>query len=81
MAGTCIHRISNREDGLAALAEMLLLCNEAARRSKHKPPPGTGGKPLALEYLADRIDTDDPIHGYIARTRDKVRHEKLQRTL
>ena len=47
-------------------------CNEAARRfreSDHAPAPGTGSKPLALEYLADRMDTDDPLHGWVVRTR------------
>ena len=31
--------------------------------------PGTGGnKPLSLEYMADRLDIDDPCFGYLVRT-------------
>jgi len=26
------------------------------------------GKPLSLEYMADRLDLDDPLHGYVVRT-------------
>ena len=38
------------------------------------PPPAPlpeqfGGKPLAIEYLADRLDVDDPMHGYVVRER------------
>lgn len=32
----------------------------------------TGNKPLSLEYLADRLDTDDPLWGYTIRTRPEV---------
>lgn len=97
LSGSGIQRLSCREDALACLAEMLMLCNEASRRSSRKPGasavqthlnaqrrecsavngachhvvPGQGTKPLALEYLADRIDTDDPLHGYTVRTRDE----------
>ena len=28
-----------------------------------------GNKPLSLEYMADRLDTDDPLWGYTARRR------------
>ena len=54
---------------------MLLLCNEAARRSikrgtmvHKKDANGVQSKPLGLEYMVDRIDLDDPLTGYMVRT-------------
>eukprot|EP00960_Hanusia_phi_P033468 750467-Hanusia_phi.AAC.2 len=58
--------------------EMLLLCNEAAKRNVRKntsvPKENADGllsKPLGLEYIADRVDTDDPIQGYLVRSKDE----------
>lgn len=75
-----LHAVDNREHFLECLAEMLLLCKEAVRRrrpassSKKKqqqqPPPLGGSKPLSLEYLADRMDIDDPCFGYLVRTHE-----------
>jgi len=31
----------------------------------------SGAKPLSLEYLADRMDVDDPCFGYLVRTHDE----------
>lgn len=53
----------NREEWLRYMPEMVLLCNEAVDRSASK---GGGDKdleeerhkPIDLEYLADRLDTD-----------------------
>ncbi|KAJ1477191.1 hypothetical protein T484DRAFT_1822397 [Baffinella frigidus] len=60
---------------MGSLSEMLLLCNEAAARRierfglpKEKCSDGTQTKPLGLEYMADRLDTDDPITGYQVRS-------------
>jgi len=62
------------------MAEMLLICNEAVersaarRREKGLPPivtpdhPVPDSKPMSLEYIADRLDVDDPIWGYQIRT-------------
>jgi hypothetical protein len=69
LGGSGINEVNDRDSGVALLGEMLMLCNEAARRFKHDAAPGTGSKPLALEYLADRMDTDDPLHGWVVRTR------------
>ena len=32
---------------------------------------GSGNKPLSLEYIADRLDIDDPCFGYIVRTHER----------
>mmetsp|Transcript_5741 Transcript_5741/g.6536 ORF Transcript_5741/g.6536 Transcript_5741/m.6536 type:complete len:504 (-) Transcript_5741:524-2035(-) len=89
-----------REVFTCAMAEMVLLCNEAMRRANVRatrngknPKCTTGGamkaKPLSLEYIADRLDIDDPIFGYLCRhpkfksdpdegSSDKARTEMLQ---
>ena len=57
------------------VTEMLLLCNEAARRGAKrgavmckKDANGVQSKPLGLEYMVDRITMDDPLSGYMIRT-------------
>lgn len=53
------------------LAEMVLLCSEAAwRRSQMEVGGGRADpKPLMLEYVSDRVDTDEPLWGYACRSR------------
>ena len=67
-----------RECWLRSITEMLLLCNEAAARAaknntvnRKENADGIQTKPLGLEYIADRLDTDDPIHGYMVRTKSE----------
>ena len=43
--------------------------NEAVRRKAKTSRDAS--KPLSLEYMADRLDVDDPIFGYLAVTKDK----------
>ena len=78
-----IVKVTERRIWEDSLAEMLLLCNEAVRRSAkrrrdkglkpivtpHHPVPD--GKPMSLEYLADRIDVDEPLWGYQIRTKNE----------
>lgn len=68
---------NNRDVLQESMAEMLLLCNEVMRRNKLKfsradPDSATisklASKPLSLEYMADRLDVDDPLHAYLVRT-------------
>jgi len=81
LQGSKIHEISDRDHFHESMAEMLLLCKEAMRRRRRRPAtttmtPSTGGaKPLSLEYLADRLDIDDPCFGYLVRT-DTENHSK-----
>lgn len=49
-----LYEVTNREDFVNATAEMVLLCNEAMRRSKQTAAKKTS-KPLSLEYIADRL--------------------------
>ena len=68
LEGSGASQVNDRDSGVALLGEMLMLCNEAARRFRHDAAPGTGSKPLALEYLADRMDTE--------KEKEKVKEEE-----
>ena len=50
----------------------MALCNEASRRRTLMEEAGAKvyEKPLSLDYIQDRIDTDDPMRGYMVRTAD-----------
>jgi hypothetical protein len=67
-----LQRIRDREHFQTCMAEMLLLGKEAVRRRRHLPSVKTdsGAKPLSLEYLADRLDIDDPCFGFLVRTQE-----------
>lgn len=62
------------------MAEMLLVCKEALKRRRRPETTAkagnttTGSKPLSLEYIADRLDVDDPIFGFVVRTQENVKH-------
>jgi hypothetical protein len=69
LAGSCLQRIDDRKHFLASMAELLLLCKEAMRRRRNANG-SNGSKPLSLEYIADRLDIDDPCFGYLIRTHE-----------
>ncbi len=70
LSTSVVVRVKERADWMGSLSEMLLLCNEAAARRLEKfgltgnNSDGTHTKPLGLEYMADRLDTDDPLEGF-----------------
>ena len=75
LRNSVVVKLSKREKWLSHLSSMLLLCNEAAhRRTKRmsgkdaSKEAAQATKPLGLEYMADRLDTDDPLWGYQVRT-------------
>ncbi len=79
LSSSLIIEIEDRNIWLQSLAEMLLLCNESANRrmSRFGNQPklcsdGTQTKPLGLEYMADRIDIDDPLRGYQVNFQTKI---------
>ena len=49
---------------------MLLLCNSSSSRSRSSSPvpSSQASKPLSLEYIADRLDVDDPLYSFVCRT-------------
>mmetsp|Transcript_6926 Transcript_6926/g.7922 ORF Transcript_6926/g.7922 Transcript_6926/m.7922 type:complete len:1045 (+) Transcript_6926:284-3418(+) len=66
LEGSVIQEISStREAFKEIMAEMVLLCTDAIKRNRSGR---TTGKPLSLEYIADRLDVDDPCFGYIIRS-------------
>ena len=70
MVGSVVQEVQNsRESFKEIMAEMVLLCTEAVKRNRSGR---TASKPLSLEYIADRLDVDDPCFGYIVRS--KVGH-------
>jgi hypothetical protein len=67
-----LQEVNDREQIKDAMAEMILLCNETMRRLHIEQKVGKRtSKPLSLEYIADRLDIDDPIFGYFVRTEAK----------
>jgi len=65
--------VTERQHLVDSIAELTLLCNEATRRRKPDaassvPSTKKLSKPLSIEYIFDRIDTDDPIWGLMVRT-------------
>ena len=68
LVGSVVQELSSsRESFKEIMAEMVLLCTEAVRRSRSGR---TASKPLSLEYIADRLDVDDPCFGYVVRSEE-----------
>jgi hypothetical protein len=82
LEGSTLLEITERDYFNDSMAEMVLLCNEVMRRKGTSDPSVSNGKkkrgakskmkrpskPLSLEYMADRLDVDDPIFGFVLRT-------------
>jgi len=75
LSGSILQEITDRDMFTKSMAEMVLLCNEVTRRrDKTKPARKQENlkkttKPLSLEYMADSLDVDDPLFGFIVRTK------------
>lgn len=65
--GSQVQEIRDRDHFKEAMAEMVLLCTEAMRRTSANR---CSSKPLSLEYIADRLDVDDPCFGYLVRSKE-----------
>jgi len=73
LSGSTISIVTERQHLVDSIAELTLLCSEAARRKKPKTTDTSlatkkSSKPLSIEYIFDRIDTDDPLWGMMVRT-------------
>jgi hypothetical protein len=66
LEGSVIQEVTTREAFKEIMGEMVLLCNEAIM--KRSQAGRTASKPLSLEYIADRLDVDDPCFGYVIRS-------------
>ena len=67
LSHSTLYEISTRDHFNDSMAEFVLLCNEVMRRKRLKNKENTA-KPLSLEYMADRLDVDDPLRGFMVRT-------------
>eukprot|EP00578_Thalassiosira_sp_NH16_P000369 CAMPEP_0181140362 /NCGR_PEP_ID=MMETSP1071-20121207/35265_1 /TAXON_ID=35127 /ORGANISM="Thalassiosira sp., Strain NH16" /LENGTH=1283 /DNA_ID=CAMNT_0023227311 /DNA_START=344 /DNA_END=4195 /DNA_ORIENTATION=+ len=73
LSGSTLSVVTERQHLVDSIAELTLLCNEATRRGKKRPGLASPTakkttKPLSIEYIFDRIDTDDPLWGLMVRT-------------
>ena len=72
LSGSTLSVVTERQHLVDSIAELTLLCNEATRRKKPHASSLTSAKkttkPLSIEYIFDRIDTDDPLWGLMVRT-------------
>lgn len=52
---------------------MLVVCNEAARRAKlvENPLATRYDKPLSETYIEERLEYDNPLRGYVVRSKDR----------
>eukprot|EP00467_Chlorarachnion_reptans_P009093 CAMPEP_0114501938 /NCGR_PEP_ID=MMETSP0109-20121206/8774_1 /TAXON_ID=29199 /ORGANISM="Chlorarachnion reptans, Strain CCCM449" /LENGTH=476 /DNA_ID=CAMNT_0001679719 /DNA_START=52 /DNA_END=1483 /DNA_ORIENTATION=+ len=71
LEGSCVVRVQSRPHWFSCIGELVHICNEAVRRQgERKGYQGRStkdtGKPLSLFYIAD---SDDPIRGYMVRSR------------
>ncbi|GMI04585.1 hypothetical protein TrVE_jg9909 [Triparma verrucosa] len=71
---SCIFELEQgRKYLIDSMGEMLLLCNSSSSRSRSSSPvpSSQASKPLSLEYIADRLDVDDPLYSFVCRTHAK----------
>lgn len=68
-------RCSPRRTAVPTTGTLDRHCEPPHHSTTHPPPAGvvagSGNKPLSLEYIADRLDIDDPCFGYIVRTHER----------
>lgn len=83
LSGSILQEITDRDCFNKSMAEMVLLCNEVTRRRDSTTPVRKSQKvkrttkPLSLEYMADRLDVDDPLFGFIVRTKRLMPNSNL----
>ena len=65
--------VIEREAWKEIVPEMLVVCNEAARRAKlvENPLATRYDKPLSETYIEERLQYDNPLRGYIVRSNDR----------
>ncbi|KAK3244554.1 hypothetical protein CYMTET_45834 [Cymbomonas tetramitiformis] len=68
-SGSILLAVHGRESWIAAVDEMHALCNEATRRLSLRSKGPTVG--LSREYIAQRAEIDDPLRGFMVRTRSE----------
>eukprot|EP00814_Leptocylindrus_danicus_P018492 CAMPEP_0116048702 /NCGR_PEP_ID=MMETSP0321-20121206/29741_1 /TAXON_ID=163516 /ORGANISM="Leptocylindrus danicus var. danicus, Strain B650" /LENGTH=1480 /DNA_ID=CAMNT_0003531017 /DNA_START=209 /DNA_END=4652 /DNA_ORIENTATION=- len=73
LSSSVITALNNREQWLQLVPEMLIVCNEAARRAKliENPTATRYDKPLSETYIQERIEYDNDFEGYMVRTNNE----------
>lgn len=78
LSDSVLLEVSDRDYLNECMSEIVLLCNEAIRRNaiastqkQNKKKKGYS-KPLSLEYIADRMDVDDPLWGFMVRKEQQL---------
>mmetsp|Transcript_695 Transcript_695/g.1221 ORF Transcript_695/g.1221 Transcript_695/m.1221 type:complete len:1108 (+) Transcript_695:465-3788(+) len=76
LSGSHIEACNVRSEWLRLCPKLLIVCNEAARRSTLRSDPSAERyeKPLSLNYINERIEYDDPLEGFIVRTDSEPYH-------
>jgi len=76
LSESVVLRILQRRQLTQRIDELVHLCTEASRRMVQRQRPCSAGRewkvspPLRVEYMADRLDVDDPLRGYLVRHRE-----------
>ena len=78
--GSVVYPVLHRSQWERSTSELLALCHEAAERRAQKTGAFRGihhdhaeAERMSLAFIQDRIDTDDPIRGYMIRSDDHRR--------
>jgi len=81
LQASILEEIVTRAEWTSAVAELVGLSHEAAGRRARKTGSFRGihhnnaeAERLSFSFIAERTQTDDPIEGYMIRTKDRARH-------
>ena len=76
LAGSIMSPCNTREEWLELCPKLATVCNEAARRStlRRNNNAKRYEKPLSEVYMRERIEYDDPLEGFVVRTKAEPHH-------
>lgn len=76
LVGSTMTPCDTRDEWLKICHEMSVVCNEAARRSTLRSDPNARRyeKPLSEIYMKERLEYDDPLEGFVVRTKSEPHH-------
>ena len=76
LAGSVMTPCDKRKDWLDVCPHLAIVCNEAARRSTLRVDNNAKRyeKPLSEIYIKERLEYDDPLEGFIVRTKAEPYH-------
>lgn len=76
LVGSIMTPCNTREEWKEICPKLAIVCNEAARRSTLRANPSAlrYEKPLSETYIKERLDYDEPLDGFVIRTKDKSQY-------